>query len=262
MIMHGKRTGFIGWGIAALLLSGCGDSGTSPKIASAFYNISKPDSLYLAYESPDFFNKPDTISLSFNYNPAKVTSIYVSATLDSGKSWILVSSITPNSSGFASVLWTPKTDAVSDNFTYFGEKKSFFRIQDASSNETIESDKFIVIGRETGILISPKGGEILRSNDSITVRYAQNQDLTGHLELYYSPIYSGYPDSVNWIPPQVSQQLGPSSNLIIKYFIAKFSLSDPNNNYDLTALLPIKVMVADYGKSPRTWISGAITILK
>jgi len=250
------------WGVSALLLYGCGNNGTGPNNGPAFAALSKLDTFYVAYTSPNAVDKPDTISFSFSYNPSKVRSIKLSATLDSGKSWIRVSSITPNNSGKAAVVWIPKSDTGSAHFKYFGEKRAFLRVEDTVSHEMIESEKFDIVGREGGILFSPVGGEIFSVNDSIPVIYGQNQDLSGRLDLEFSPVVADHPDSNAWIVPKKSLQLAPSSNLFIKFFTAKFTLSDPNNFYDTAALPPIRIVVADYGKSPRMWMSGPIAILK
>jgi hypothetical protein len=103
-------------------IAGCFNSGTDND--PPFSNLTKLNDghRYVAYLAPpNQTEKLDTVKFSFKYNSSKIASILVEATLDSGKTWILVADSTPNSSNGASVQWVPK-DAAQTTFNFFGIK--------------------------------------------------------------------------------------------------------------------------------------------
>jgi hypothetical protein len=243
-------------GVSACLLSGCGDSGTSPNNSPAFSNVSKFEPFYLAYISPDPIYKPDTIKASFDYNSSKVKSIEVSITLDTGKSWVPAASITPQSSNKASIAWPPLSDPA--NFGYFGGKRCFLKIEDPVSKDAISTDSFMVIGNIPFMLIAPTGGETFRISDSINVFFCQNQDLTSNLKALVYPNINDDSNSVTLKNPA----LLPNSRDFIRYFQTTFSFDDTRFNYDRTAMPKIKILVGDYGVQVVIRESGPVTITK
>jgi len=129
MFCKGDNMKFKGFAIvagvfaAAIILSGCGDSGTNTNNNPVFSNIAGIDTFYTSYE---LAGKKDTDNFSFDYDYSKVSSINIEATLDSGVSWITIQSIAANSSNKATVQWALNTDTAGLN--YFGVKSVFIRI--------------------------------------------------------------------------------------------------------------------------------------
>ena len=151
---------FAGTAAAAFVLAGCGDGGTGPDNSPAFGNVSNFEPLYLAYLTNDPIYKPDTIKASFDYNSSKVKSIEISITLDTGKSWVQIALMTPQSSNKASIAWAPLSDAA--NFGYFGGKQCFLKIEDPISKNAISTDSFIVVGNIPSLSTLPKAARRLR----------------------------------------------------------------------------------------------------
>ncbi|MBN1307517.1 MAG: hypothetical protein JXA18_06345 [Chitinispirillaceae bacterium] len=245
-----------GVSVAAFALAGCGDGGTGPDDAPAFSNVSEFAPFYVAYLSPDPFEKPDTVKVSFDYNSAKIKSIKVTGTLDSGTTWIPVASITPQSSNKASIVWVPFTDMV--HFSYFGVKQCRLKIEDPLSDAGCATDSFDVVGNIPFMLTAPEEGEVFRISDSITVFYAQNQDLTARLAALVFPDINDDSTSVSLPNPT----LLPNSRDFIRYLQTTFSLDDPRFNYDTAAMPNINIMVADYGTQVVQKVSGPITITR
>jgi hypothetical protein len=247
---------FAGTAAAAFVLAGCGDGGTGPDNGPAFGYVSDLEPLYLAYLTNDPIYKPDTIKASFDYNFSKVKSIEVSITLDTGKSWIKVASVIPQSSNRASIAWAPLSDAA--NFGYFGGKRCFLKIEDPISKAAISTDSFIVVGNIPFTIDAPKGGETFRISDSINLFFSKNQDLTAELRTF---VFTNINDDSTYFPLETPKLLENSWEFI-KYFQTTFSLDDPRFQYDQAAMPKIKILVGDYGTQVVKKESGAITIIK
>ena len=160
--------------LAAVMLLGCVESGTNTDQSPALSNMAiLGDKLYVSYLSPDPLVKFDTIWISFNYNASKVKSIDIWATLDSEKTWISLGGVFPNNSKKASFEWVPKNYPTA--FNYCGKKEAFIRVRDTSSNEHIDSDPFLIVGRVPYVLSSPKRKETFSITDTIQILYTQNQ---------------------------------------------------------------------------------------
>jgi hypothetical protein len=250
-------------GIGAVLFCCC-DNGTGPKGGTpdnspALSNVSAPDSVYAGYFR--LYDPPDTIRLSFNYNASKVTSIDVSATLDSGKSWIPVATVMPNSSNAATLVWPLNTDADTGHFSFFGFKEGYLKISDNASGASVNSPTFSIIGNRPFILTSPKGGETYSINDSIGLIYSVNTHLTAQIKPCIRPDDS----TVQWkaLESSTSQttltyQRGP-----IRSFVQKFTLAYFDSTLqwsDKWADHPLQVMLKDYGSGGKIQLSGLITI--
>jgi len=238
---------------AAFMFSGC-NGGAGPDDNPAFDNVSAFAPLYVAYLSPDRFEKSDTVKLSFDCNTAVVRSIEVTATLDSGASWFGVTSVTPPDSKHVSISWLPLSDPV--HFSYFGLKQCRIKIEDPLSGTGISTDPFNVIGNVPFMLTAPIGGERFRVSDSIHVFLTQNQDLTAQLKVFVYPNADddGTNVSLKYTPL-------PDSWEFLRYYEAIFSLDDPKFNYDGTVMPEIRILVADYGVQVIKKESGPITII-
>ena len=234
---------FAGTAAAAFVLAGCGDGGTGPDNSPAFGNVSNFEPLYL--------------KASFDYNSSKVKSIEISITLDTGKSWVQIALMTPQSSNKASIAWAPLSDAA--NFGYFGGKQCFLKIEDPISKNAISTDSFIVVGNIPFTIDAPKGGETFKISDSINFLFSQNQDLTAELRTF---IFTNINDDSTYFPIG-NHRLLESSWEFIKYFQTTFSLDDETRfQYDQAAMPKIKILVGDYGTQEVLIFSGPITITK
>ena len=249
-IKKGGRIGSIG--ATAFFLAGCGNP-ESPDLSPAFDNVSLSSSLYVAYISPDPLTKPDTVHVSFNYNASKVKSILIQATLDSGKTWLAVSTFAPNSNK-ASVAWVPREDTL--NFHYFGFREGYVRISDTVSTSSITSTTFLVLGATPFVLRSPTGGETFHSTDSIQILYSQNQDLTANIT-----VCAKTNDKADWAL-NIGTNLLESKRLPVKNYatiLAPDDLAADTAHFNLSE--PLIILLADYGTNGMRILSGAITII-
>jgi hypothetical protein len=237
---------------------GTGPDGT-PDNSPALSNVSAPDSVYAGYFR--LYDPPCTLSVSFNYNSSKVSSIDVSATVDSGKTWIPVTTIAPNGTNTAKVVWPLATDADTGHFAFFGYKEGCLKISDTSSGVSIISPGFSIIGNLPFVLISPTGGEKFSVNDSIAMTYGVNTHLTALIKPCIRPADS----TLQWKALEsftsrttVTYQRGPA-----RFFIQKFQLAyfDSTQQWsDKWATRPLQIMLKDYGSGGKIKISGPITI--
>ena len=250
-ITKGGRIGSIG--AFAVFLAGCGNT-ESPDLSPAFDNVSLSSPLYVAYISPDPLTKPDIIHVSFDYNASKVKSIIIQATLDSGKTWLAVSSVTPNGSNKASVAWVPRDDTL--NFHYFGFKEGYVRISDTVSFTSITSTAFSVIGATPFVLRSPTGGETFHGADSIQILYSQNQDLTATVS-----VCAKTEDKADWAL-NIGETIQVSKQLPVKNYatmIVPDDLAADTAHINLSE--PLIILLADYGTNGMRIQSGAIPII-
>jgi hypothetical protein len=229
--------------LAAAMMHGCGDSGTNPDDGPAFSDMAIPgNKLYVAYKSPDPIVKLDTVKISFRYNFSKVKSIDVRATLDSEKTWIPLAGLTPNSSNKASVLWIPEDDSVISNF--FGKREGFIRVRDTLSNEHVDSDSFIMVGKVPFILIGPNRKQAFPITDTVKIMYGQNRDRSGELT-------AGFLLASDTTYVDISRKSATyvvSESLPIKEYITKFApldFAERAGNFPE----PITLFIADYGAS-------------
>ena len=228
------------------LFFGCKNSGTNPDNSPAFSSMAPlGDKLYVAYKSPDLIEKLDTIRISFNYNSSKVKSISVRATLDSGKTWILVGTIVPDNSNKTSLSWIPKND--SSDFIFCGKKEAFIHVQDSISKEYIDSDSFFIVGSVPYVLIGPERKGTFLITDTIKIIYTQNQDLSSNLTVGFLFAADTGHDFVS-ISGSNGRTIKLSQSLPIKNFITEFvpiDFAEKARNY----ANPITLFVADYGVS-------------
>ena len=240
--------------LAAAMLLGCVDSGTNPDQSPALSNMTVlGNKLYVAYKSPDVLEKFDTIKISFSYNLSKVKSIDIRATLDSEKTWIPLGVVVPDNSKKALFAWVPKNDSIT--FNYCGKKEAFIRVRDSVSNEHIDSDSFLIVGRVPYSLISPKPRETFSIADTIKILYMQNQDLSSNISVGF--LLMGDTGFVNISDKNKTEKL--SQSLPIKNFLTKFVPLDfagrARNFAD-----PITIFIADYGSSSLVLKADSIII--
>ena len=248
-------------GMAALAVWACDDggSGQGPDNSPALSAVSGLDSVYAGY--PRLYDPPCTLSVSFNYNDAKVTSLEVSATLDSGKTWIPVSTVTPNATKSAKVVWPLNTVADTGHFDYFGYKEGYLKITDKSSGASLNSPTFSLIGNMPFVLNSPKGGETFSVKDSIGLLYGVNTHLTAQIKPCIRPNDSAIQwkalESFTSVTTLMGQR-GPIRSVMQRFTPAYFD----------TALAwsgkwadhPMQIMLKDYGSGGKIKLSGLITI--
>jgi hypothetical protein len=241
----------------------CCNTGTGPDGASdnspALSNISAPDSVYAGYFR--LYDPPCTLSVSFDYNSSKVSSIDVSATLDSGKSWIPVTTVVPNGTNTAKVVWALTTDADTGHFAFFGFKEGYLKISDKLSGASINSPMFSIVGNTPFVLTSPRGGETFSADDSISIVYSVNTQITAQIK----PCIRPNDTTIQWKALEsftsnttLTYQRGP-----IRSFVQKFSLAYFDSTLewsDKWADYPLQIMLKDYGSGGKIQFSGLITI--
>lgn len=239
-------------------IAGCFDNGTGPNNDPPFSNLTKLSAghRYVAYQAPpNQTEKLDTVKLSFNYNSSKINSMLVQATLDSGKTWIHIATITPSSSS-ALIQWVPK-DAAQTTFNFFGFKECYLQISDPTSGESINSDTFQTIGAIPIMLISPKGGEVYDKTDSIKVLFSHNQDITANVEV----CAKAGPNAPDWArnfgTTIIISKTLPIKNLSTT-FVPQVVAEEKSGYFDYA--YPLIILLADYGENGKKILSGEITI--
>ncbi len=249
-------------GAVVLMLSGC-DNATGPDGASdnspALSNISAPDSVYAGYFR--LYDPPCTLSVSFDYNSSKVSSIEVSATLDSGQSWIPVTTVVPNGTNTATVVWPLTTDADTGHFAFFGFKEGYLKISDKLSDTSINSPVFGIVGNTPFVLTSPGGGETFSVDDSISIVYSVNTQITAQIK----PCIRPNDTTIQWKALEsytsnatLTYRRGPIRSFVQKftpaYFDSTLGWSDKWTDH------PLQIMLKDYGSGGKIQFSGFITI--
>lgn len=237
------------------------NSGTGPddNNAAILSNVSGLDSVYTGYYR--MYDPPCTLKVLFNYNASKVSTIDISATLDSGKSWIPVSTVTPSGSNTANVVWPLTTTADTGYFNFFGYKEGYLKIVDKKSGTSINSQTFNIIGNAPFTLTSPTGGETYSVNDSISFVYSVNTHLTAQIKVCIRP----NDNAIQWKALESSSsslsttyQRGP-----VRSFVQKFTLIyfDGLMNWtDKWTDHKLEIMLRDYGFGGKSKLSGLITI--
>ncbi|MBN2037856.1 MAG: hypothetical protein JW768_14035 [Chitinispirillaceae bacterium] len=238
-------------------LIGCNNGGTGPDQSNdpAFSNVSPLESIYVTYPSPDQSARKDTLVLTFDYNSSKVSSIVAQLTLDSGKTWNIIATITPSSSNKGTVTWIPK-DSSSAFMDYFGIKEGYIQLLDLPTNAWATTDTFQLYGSRAVELTNPSGIATYSRNDTIRIEFGQNQDISGFFSVYFRS------DSmIDWV--LVNEMEKESQSLPFKFFLTKLVpqvyIDEANlvNGNDFRE--PIIILVADYLQNSMVY-SDYITI--
>jgi hypothetical protein len=253
----------IGYVVAtALLLIGChSDNGANPTIP-AFGDLSKlgDNKTYVAYPFPDPWKKKlDTLTLSFECNPVKVKTISVKATIDSGKTWLPITTVSPPLSNNQSIHWIPKNPSALPK--YFGIKRCFIRIADTTTNEFIDSDTFSLIGAVPMVLLKSLDNDTFHVTDTIKVQYGTNMDLASNIETYFKT-----DTMTDWIrffndsklPSPDAPPIQNKQNCLIPAAVNDTVKIEAGN-----FTKPIKIFLKDYtpGAAGASILTGYITIL-
>lgn len=254
----GKMIGYAAY--AAFLLIGChANTGVNPDNPT-FGNLTRlgDDRTYVAYPFPDpWKRKLDTLTLSFEYNPSKVKSISVKATIDSGKTWLPITTLSPDGSNSHTVHWIPKNAPTVPK--YFGIKRCFIRIADTTSNDFIDSDTFPLVGAASIVLLDSLEHGIFHVTDTIKVQYGANMDLSSNIQTYFKT------DSMNrWVEFVNDSKLpSPDAPLIQnrqKCLIP--AAADSMVKFEAENFTqPIKILLKDYSVADCTLMTGDIAIL-
>ena len=158
------------------------DTSTSPSM-----EVSNLTSLagkrFVAYPSLNRLDKPDTVSVDWDFAGIGADEMKVDATIDSGASWISLDDLVAVDGQHASLRWVPGTDTARMN--YFGEKSAIIRITAPVASFSFESDSFVIIGPLPVRLDSPTGGETFKVNDTIVVHYRTNTDLSSQFRFFF-----------------------------------------------------------------------------
>lgn len=236
---------------------GCGDNGVGPGDAPAFSELTGLDTLpYVAYQTPDEYTKLDTVTFSFKYNSAKIASILVEATLDSGVTWITIATPAPTKLNGASVQWVPKDgDSATKNF--FGYKTGKIKVSAPGSAESLESASFILVGAMPLDLVKPLGGERFGMSDTVMVEFGANMDLLSRIQTFFKT------DAMNNWWEFLDSELLPSPKPPIMNYRHWFIPSQLDASVIADAgnfAQPIKILLQDYSNDLAVQTTGYITI--
>jgi hypothetical protein len=244
----------------ALLLIGCdGNNGVNPD-KPEFGNVTAlgGGKIYVAYLSPTARKqKLDTVTVSFEYNSSKAKSIFVKATIDSGKTWLPVATIAPNGSNVETVRWIPKNSSIVAKF--FGVKRCFIRIADTVTNAYIDTDTFPLVGAVPMVLLNSLDNDTFRMNDTIKVQYGANMDLASNIQTYFKT------DSMeDWVEFVNDSKLPSPDSPTILNKQKCLILASVDSMVKIEAhnfAQPIRILLRDYSSSDLLLITGYITIL-
>jgi hypothetical protein len=224
-----------------------------------FSNVTglQSDKVYATYPtSAAWKTKLDTVKVSFEYNSSKVKSISVKATIDSGKTWLPVTDVTPNGSNSETVHWIPKNSSTLPK--YFGVKHCFIRIADTTTDTFIDTDTFPLIGTMPMILLDSLDNRTFRMTDTIKVKYGANMDLTSNIRANFKT------DSMErWIEFTGGSTLPSPDEPTIFNLQRSFVPMDVDSMDKVEAgnfAQPIKILLRDYGTSDYSIVIGNIII--
>jgi hypothetical protein len=246
--------------MAALLLIGCvPESGTNPD-GPAFADLKKlgDNKTYVAYPFPDPWKKKlDTLTLTFECNPSKINSISIAATIDSGKTWIPVTSVSAPFSKNLSVYWVPKNSSMVPK--YFGIRRCFIHIADTTTDAFIDSDTFPLVGAASIVLLDSLDRSVFKTTDTINVRYGANMDLASNIQTYFKT------DSMdNWVEFVNDSRLPSPDAPIIVNRQKRLVLSAVDSMVKIEAknfTQPIRILLRDYGAADCLIMTGNIVIV-
>jgi hypothetical protein len=233
---------------SAFLLIGCkGNNGLDPD-SPAFGNATTlgDGKVYVAYPFRDQWKKKlDTVSLSFDCNESKVQSISVSATIDSGRTWLPIATIAPAGSKTYTVCWTPKSSA--DFPKYFGIKRCFIRIADTVTDQRIDSDTFPLAGAVPLVLLKSLDNDTFHMSDTIKVQYGANMDMASHIQTYFRT-----ESMENWVEFRNDSKLPSPDAPLIQNLQRCFIPDAVDSTVKIEArnfIEPIKILLKDYSST-------------
>jgi hypothetical protein len=238
-----------------LIFTGCSDLGPDSDNGPAFSNIALSDTIYSSYAGG---KESDTVILSFNYSLSGSADINVDFTPDSGESWFNATVIAVSNSGRATIKWVIGNDSL--HFGYFGIKKVFMKIYEASSSVNAAfSDTFMVTGNAPLMISSPSGGENFSINDSINVVYGRNMDLVSNVKVCFRPDDTSYvlialSDANSAVPVTLYEE----GTIIVSS--RKFCPAGFTGFTSAWLTLPMIIILKDYGSAGALVSSGDISI--
>jgi len=92
------------------------------------------------------------MTISFDYNNKKISTIDIDGTIDSGKNWFEIAKVNADNENHADFVWSP-VDTSFTTFKFYGEKICVLRV--SASSDTLKSSEFIIIGSRPASLIRP-----------------------------------------------------------------------------------------------------------
>jgi hypothetical protein len=191
--------------------------------------------------------------VSFDYNGKKISSINLDGSIDSGKTWFVITKINAGAANHTDYIWSPDTGNTA--FKFCGEKKCVLRV--STSLDTLKSSEFVIIGHLAAALIRPVPGDHYSLSDSLPVEFISNNDLISNLDVSF--FGNDIENKVQFSKDSASVTKTDGINTNIKHFTYLFPLL--RYSAQLSEMgSTISIMISDYQISGFYQIVTPITI--
>lgn len=236
-------------------LPGCNNSIGPEDTSPSLSNLVIPQNLALTCYSFRFVtSRNDSMTVSFDYNGKKISSVNLDGSVDSGKSWFQITKIDAGIKNHADYIWSPVDTNIAP-LKFCGEKKCMLRV--STSLDTLKSNEFVIIGRLAATLIRPVSGDHYSLSDSIPVEFICNNDLISNLDV--SVFGNDIENKVQFSKDSASVTRTYGTNTNIKHFTYLFPLL--RYSAQLSEMgSTVSIMISDYNSSGFYHIVNNITI--
>jgi hypothetical protein len=240
-----------------MLLLACNNSTGPEDTSPSVSNLLIPQNLALTcytYLGRFVTSRNDSMTVSFDYNSKKITSINLDGSVDSGKSWFVIAKIDAGTKSHTDYIWSP-VDTNITSLKFCGEKKCVLRV--STSLDTLKSSEFVIIGRLAAALIRPVSSDHYSLSDSIPVEFISNNDLISNLDV--SIFGSDIEKRVQFSKDSARVIKTDGINTNIKHFTYVFPLLRYSSQLSEMGS-SVSIMISDYQNSGFNQIVTNITI--
>lgn len=135
-----------------------------------------------AYSNRFVTSRNDSMTISFDYNSKKISTIDLDGTIDSGKSWFQIAKLNAGNVNHTDFFWSP-VDTSLTALKFCGEKKCVLRV--STSLDTIKSGEFFIIGSLPAVITKPVPNDHFLISDSLPVEFTCNYDLLSDIDISF-----------------------------------------------------------------------------
>jgi hypothetical protein len=239
-----------------MLLPGCNNSTGPEDTRPSLSNLVIPQNMALTcypYQNRFVTSRNDSMTISFDYNSKKISSINLDGSIDSGNSWFQIAIIAAANVNHANYIWSP--DSSIDVLKFCGERKCILRA--SSNSDTLKSGEFFIIGSRPAFLIKPIENDHYHISDSLSVEFTCNFDLLSDIDISFFGNDTEKKVQFSEDSARVIKTEGINTN--IKKFVYFFPLL--KYSADLSELgYTVSIMISDYQTSGFYQIAKNITI--
>jgi hypothetical protein len=212
--------------------------------------------VFVAYESPNRFTKPDTVRFSFNYTEIAFDAIKLTASIDSGESWMALDDMQATSDSTASAVWIPREET--QVFDYCGKKQCTLKLSATTTDTSFESDPFTVIGSMAIRLDSPLSNDTFSFDDTVVIRYVANTDMVSNVQVFFTHDTTGDWFEITGATSRINDE-SPIRTMQTLFIPSKYAENIPEDTAQ-----PILFLLRDYNSPQPSGkvISGDHTLLR